>query len=237
MAQQDQPHTTTRSADSFPEFSDAQLHSTLDAFLEKQEDADQPNIWNTATIAGIAMFLVCMVYILHLIGLDIIPGFGAAFIPLAVVGALLVGFTGFGFFVGDRRRVKHIRKKQKKKREDYFEAAFPPKDDEENIDLEEELFGNSVRASGESKSGRKPFDDYALKQPKKLYKSRTNKKISGVCGGLADYFGISATWIRIFFLAAFFGGYGISMVLYIVLMIVLDKEPAKPLREFDIDDV
>jgi phage shock protein C len=234
MSQKHQPHTAHFS-DSFPEFSDAQLHSTMDDFLEKQED-HQPNIWNTATITGIAMFLVCMVYILHLIGLDIVPGFGAAFIPLAVIGALLVGFVGFGFFVGDRKRIRRIQKKQKEKTEDYFNTAFPPEKDEEDIDLEEELFSDSASAKEESGFSRQPFDDYALKQSKKLYKSRTNKKIAGVCGGLSDHFGISATWIRIAFLVAFFAGYGISMVLYIVLMIVLDKEPVKPLREFDIDD-
>ena len=29
---------------------------------------------------------------------------------------------------------------------------------------------------------------------KKLYRSKTDVKISGVCGGLAEYFNIDATW-------------------------------------------
>ena len=33
--------------------------------------------------------------------------------------------------------------------------------------------------------------------PKKLYKSKTDKKICGVCGGLAEYIGIDSTWVRI----------------------------------------
>lgn len=234
MAEQ-QSHTGFSSTDSFSEFSDAQLRSTMDHFLEEQDAADQPNVWNMATIAGIAMFLVCMVYILHLIGLNVIPGFGPAFIPLAVVGALLVGFVGFGFFVGDRKRIKRILKKQKEKTEDYFNSTFPPDSDEEEIDLEAELFN---RSSGETRKGKKSgfqrhnFDEYATKHSKELYKSRTDKKISGVCGGLSNYFGISATWIRIIFLVAFFAGYGISLLLYIVLMIVLDKEPPRPLPDF-----
>jgi phage shock protein PspC (stress-responsive transcriptional regulator) len=32
---------------------------------------------------------------------------------------------------------------------------------------------------------------------KKLYRSTSNKMVAGVCGGLADYFGLDATLIRI----------------------------------------
>ena len=32
---------------------------------------------------------------------------------------------------------------------------------------------------------------------KKLYKSNTDKKLCGVCGGLADYFDIDSTFIRL----------------------------------------
>lgn len=32
---------------------------------------------------------------------------------------------------------------------------------------------------------------------KKLYKSKTDKKICGVCGGLAEYFGIDSTIVRL----------------------------------------
>ena len=43
--------------------------------------------------------------------------------------------------------------------------------------------------------------------PKKLYKSQHDKMIAGVCGGLAEYFGMSSTLVRILFvLFGFFGG-------------------------------
>ena len=32
---------------------------------------------------------------------------------------------------------------------------------------------------------------------KKLYRSKNDKKISGVCGGIAEYFGIDATIVRL----------------------------------------
>lgn len=244
VSENNQQHTTFKSADSFAGFTDAQLRSTMDEFLAKKED-DQPNLWNTATIAGIAMFLVSTIYVLHLIGLNIIPDIGGAFVPLTIIGALLVGFVGFGFFVGDRKKVKQELKKQKAKKEDFFNDAFPSKEDGEEIDLEAELFGGSSAASesygkgqtgaASKKSGshRESFDNYAGRQSKKLYRSRTNKKIAGVCGGLANYFGISDTLIRVLFVVAFFAGSGASMLLYIALMIALKKEPERPLPDYD----
>lgn len=47
---------------------------------------------------------------------------------------------------------------------------------------------------------------------KKLYLSETDKKIAGVCGGIAEYFGIDSTLVRLawvlasIFLTAFIGG-------------------------------
>lgn len=54
---------------------------------------------------------------------------------------------------------------------------------------------------------------------KRLRKSFTDRKIAGVCGGLAEYFDIDVTIIRILFIAAFlFGGGG--GLLYLILWIV-----------------
>ena len=60
-------------------------------------------------------------------------------------------------------------------------------------------------------------------EQKKLYKSRTDKKFDGVCGGLAEYFGVDSTWIRLAWMfAVLFIGTGI--VAYIVCMIVIPNE-------------
>ena len=46
---------------------------------------------------------------------------------------------------------------------------------------------------------------------KKLYRSRTDKKLAGVCGGVAKFFGIDSTIIRlIWVLAVLFAGSGWS---------------------------
>ncbi len=57
---------------------------------------------------------------------------------------------------------------------------------------------------------------------KKLYRSRNDRYIAGVCGGLAEYFGIDPTIVRIvFILAALIGGPGV--ILYIILALVMPE--------------
>lgn len=58
---------------------------------------------------------------------------------------------------------------------------------------------------------------------KKLYKSSTDKKLCGVCGGLAKYFGIDATIIRLAFvlLSLFVGG---GLLAYIICALVMKKD-------------
>jgi phage shock protein C len=59
---------------------------------------------------------------------------------------------------------------------------------------------------------------------KRLVRSSTDKKIAGVCGGLADYFDIDATIIRVcWLLAVLFAGTGI--LAYIILWIALPVAP------------
>ena len=55
---------------------------------------------------------------------------------------------------------------------------------------------------------------------KKLYKSRTDKKINGVCGGIANYFGIDSTAIRLAwgFMCCI---YGIGVLAYVVSALII----------------
>ena len=53
-----------------------------------------------------------------------------------------------------------------------------------------------------------------MAQTRKLYRSRTNRKLAGVCGGLAQYFNADATLIRVLFVVlALLGGPGIVIYL------------------------
>jgi phage shock protein C len=59
---------------------------------------------------------------------------------------------------------------------------------------------------------------------RKLYRSKTNRQLAGVCGGLAEYFNVDATLIRVLFvLLAVLGGSGV--VLYVAMWIIVPKQP------------
>ena len=61
---------------------------------------------------------------------------------------------------------------------------------------------------------------------KRLTKSSSNKVISGVCGGLAEFFGIDVTLVRVgWVLFTFFGGSGI--IAYIICAIIIPSAQAE----------
>ncbi len=58
---------------------------------------------------------------------------------------------------------------------------------------------------------------------KRIYKSNTEKKLSGVCGGIAEYFDLDPTVIRLAWVAfTLLGGSGI--LAYIIAAIVMPKK-------------
>ena len=59
---------------------------------------------------------------------------------------------------------------------------------------------------------------------KRLYKSRKEKMIDGVCGGIAEYFDVDPVLVRIIFVLFFFLG-GAAIIAYIVGMIIMPKKP------------
>lgn len=59
---------------------------------------------------------------------------------------------------------------------------------------------------------------------KTLYRSRKHKIISGVAGGIGDYFEIDPVFIRVLFIITIFTG-GVGLLAYIVLWIIVPNEP------------
>ena len=59
---------------------------------------------------------------------------------------------------------------------------------------------------------------------KRLFKSKNDKKICGVCGGVANYFNLDSTVVRLAWVAfTLLGGSGI--LAYIIAAIVIPEEP------------
>jgi Tol biopolymer transport system component/phage shock protein PspC (stress-responsive transcriptional regulator)/predicted Ser/Thr protein kinase len=96
--------------------------------------------------------------------------------------------------------------------------------------LQREIDSGRVTASGSSaRIAAVPAPPSAVvAQPtgkKRLVRSSTDKKIAGVCGGLAEYFGVDPTTMRILWLFGLLGA-GVGLFLYPILWIALPLAPA-----------
>jgi phage shock protein C len=61
-------------------------------------------------------------------------------------------------------------------------------------------------------------------QRQALRRSRNNRVVAGVCGGLAEFFGVSAFWFRLAFLLALIPGGVPGILVYLVMMVVVPSE-------------
>lgn len=59
---------------------------------------------------------------------------------------------------------------------------------------------------------------------KKLYRSETNRRIAGVCGGIGEYFNVDPTIVRIVFLLLLLPGGVPGILLYLLLWLLIPNE-------------
>ena len=58
-------------------------------------------------------------------------------------------------------------------------------------------------------------------QGHQLRRSRSDRMIAGVCGGLGEFFGLSAIWFRIAFLIALIPGGVPGLLLYLIMWVII----------------
>ncbi len=64
-----------------------------------------------------------------------------------------------------------------------------------------------------------------MSDEKRLYRSRDNRMVAGVCAGLGKYFNIDPTVVRLIFVLGAFFGLGSLVVVYLILLLVVPEEP------------
>jgi phage shock protein C len=62
------------------------------------------------------------------------------------------------------------------------------------------------------------------KPPKRLIRTRNGRLVAGVCSGLAEYFAIDATVVRLIFLALAVITFGVGALIYLAAWIVIPEE-------------
>lgn len=252
--------TASKTGASTLEFDDFELQATMQDFLESEEKETGHGIWNFATVAGMVMLFMSFSFLLQWVGVPIGTDF-SGFVRemmngLPVLGGLLVTLVGLGFFVGDRRRVRKAEREKRREQKAQRKAsrAKEKSNSRKNINndvhgsedafggtfssLRNDLDSNESTYSRSSSSSYESFDsfasnDFGVRPAKKMMKSRTDKKISGVCGGLAKYFGISSTVLRFLFLVLTPVTSGTNIFVYFVLSLAMPKEPVDLMDDFD----
>ena len=63
---------------------------------------------------------------------------------------------------------------------------------------------------------------------RKLYRSRTDKKLLGVLGGFAKYFNVDATVLRIIYVLLSLFVLGCPVIIYLVVALIIPEEPETP---------
>lgn len=235
MSEHTQHRSKSKTGAASLEFNDFELQSTMQEFLKDEVKDEGKGIWNIATITGLVMLFTALTFVVSSIGLPVgefLSDFSSGMVnAFPIIGGIMLMFVGFGFFVGDRRKERKRKKAIKKQQKAHFSDIHGSEDTQAKSS--NTSFKNSLRDESTTSQKTNVFDDFGYRHAKKLMKSRTNKKIAGVCGGLARYFGISATVVRIIFVAAFFMGYGTSLLIYIGLSLAMPKEPIELMEDFD----
>ena len=65
-----------------------------------------------------------------------------------------------------------------------------------------------------------------MDEPKRLYRPRTGRMLSGVCAGLANYFGIDPTLVRVIYaILSVCTAIITGAIIYVILLLIIPEEP------------
>jgi phage shock protein C len=170
----------------------------------RQGDEEAPKkegFLNLPTAAGLATVGVGIAYLLQELGL-----FASGFDFSALLGPWLIGvliiLVGFGVLSWSPDRQRRRAEQRRRAAERQRARQRPP----------QQPRSTTRESFAERRAGKRPFT-----------KSRTNKKIAGVCGGIGEYFGIDPTIIRIAFVIALIASGTTALPLYLLLAWVMPQ--------------
>ncbi len=173
----------------------------LEDFLFEEEEKPSKGIFNLPTIAGLSIIMVGVAYIFQQAGLW--SGFDLSILAsmLPWIAGVLIILLGFG--------ILSWRPAKKKKR---------------------------VKKSVETKQGKKkvvlePLEPAEAKSTKRRLEKSRDKKIFGVCAGIAAYFGIDPTLVRIAFVIGTIATQGPFLIAYLILAMVMPNPKSPTVEE------
>ena len=163
------------------------------------DDTEESSLFNLPTVTGLTLILAGTIYLLSELGVWT----GLAFSNFMALPWLLgvgVILLGFGLLT--------------------WRSSESSDDDSTR----------TKKKAVEAETGQtKVVEEPKKSDKKKLMRSRTDKKLLGVCGGIAEYLNLDATLVRIAFVAGVIGSGGPFVLGYFLLALVMPKEePLSP---------
>lgn len=169
----------------------------LESLYFEDDAAEESSILNVQTISGLTLILAGVTYLLGELGVWADP-------TLLGVGAALPWLVGVLVILAG-----------------FVVLTWRSSDDEEDTDRSKKT---AVDANtGEAKVVEEPKSSKTTR----LTRSRTNKKLFGVCGGIAEYLNLDPTLVRIAFVVGLITSAASFFIAYVGLAFIMPKE--KPL--------
>lgn len=168
----------------------------LEHLLFQEEAAPERGFWNLPTIAGLSLIVVGVTYILQELGFW--NGFDVTVLAemLPWLAGILIILLGFGVLSWRPRKKTRVNK------------AVELKRGKEKVIVETKSRKAKTKDDGK----------------KRLTRSR-NKKVSGVAGGIAEYFNIDPTLVRIAFVVGLIASGGPPVILAYIIMAIVMPQP------------
>jgi len=68
---------------------------------------------------------------------------------------------------------------------------------------------------------------------KRIYLSRSDRKIGGVCGGIGEYFDKDPTLMRVIYILLTLFSFGFGMIAYLAMWLIIPRKPEETVRRDD----
>ena len=200
---------------------------------EEMEEDKKDGFLNLQTGAGLGLIGLGGVYALQILGLfTLAPGLIDTLVSvMPVLASILIMLTGFGVLswspAARRRRVARKRAARLRARQKTMGRNARRARTEEvgrgsdALKIAERLARKAGRAASDTASRTAARIEANKRQNYRLAKNRSERKISGVAAGIAAYFGLEPTVVRIAFVLAAIFGQGAGVLLYMILAFAL----------------
>ena len=244
--------------DEFGLVTDADIEAYLADQAYEEETETKPGFLNLQTVSGMGLIGLGVLYSLQQIGLF---GIGSTILSdlahvLPVLAAVLIMLTGFGVLswspAARRRRKARERAAKLRRRERKTMGRSSGTDPRTARAFETaertlrtagreagRLASEAGRAAGRAfqegqrSRGRSGRRDRSGAAKKRLMRKVRERKLTGVAAGMADYFGLDPTIVRIAWVVATIFSGGNALIPYIILSFVLPKDETPSDRSDD----